>query len=128
MMVIAGCLYQARSILGEFDEILDGPAPEKLVVETHETIRKLLASQECREFMSTMSKDDTDAVASGDDFVRRIIEAVSPIIPITLRNKSLDGTYFRSALQFIAAAEFMFAQFEQDVRIKANPAGVVGMQ
>ena len=41
MMVIAGCLYQARNILKEFDEILDGPAPKKLDVETHETIRKL---------------------------------------------------------------------------------------
>ena len=92
-MVIAGCLYQARNILGEFDEILDGPAPEKLVVDTHDTIRKLLASQECRDFMNTMSEQDADAVASGDDFVRRIIEAVSPIIPITLRYKSLDGAF-----------------------------------
>ena len=126
-MVIAGCLNQARNIFVKFDEILDGPAPVKLVVHTHEAIRQVLASQDCQDFMGRMSDDGKDALASGDEFLRRIIEAVSPIIPITLRNKSLDGVYFRTALQFIAAAEFMFAQFESDVRIKANPAGVVGM-
>ena len=62
-------------------------------MDTHEAIRTLLAAQECRDFMSTLSEDNADAVASGDDFVRRIIEAVSPIIPITLRYKSLDGAF-----------------------------------
>ena len=99
----------------------------QLVVQTHKAIRQLLASQDCQEFMGKMSEHGKEALASGDEFLRRIIEAVSPIIPITLRNKSLDGVYFRTALQLIAAAEFMFAQFESDVRIKANPAGVVGM-
>ena len=126
-MVIAGCLNQARSIFEKFDEILYGPAPEELVVETHEAIRKLLLSQESQEFTSLPSQGDKEAIASGDEFVRRIIEAVAPIIPITLRDKSLDGAYFRSALRLVAVAEFVFAQYEADVRIKANPAGVVGM-
>ena len=90
-MVIAGCLNQARNILVKFDEILDGPAPEKLVVQTHKAIRQLLASQDCQDFMGKMSEHGKEALASGDEFLRRIIEAVSPIIPITLRNKSLDG-------------------------------------
>ena len=94
-MVIAGSLNQANKIFEKFDEILHGPAPEELVVETHDAIRKLLASQECRDFMSQKSEDDKGAVAAGDDFVREITGAVTPIIPITLRNKSLDGAYSR---------------------------------
>ena len=66
-------------------------------------------------------------MAACDNFIRKLTEAVAPILPITLRNKSLDGGYFRAALQLAAAAEFLFAQYEADVRIKANPAGVVGM-
>ena len=60
-------------------------------------------------------------------FIKKIVEAVSPIIPITLRNKALDGGYLRTALLLLTAAEFLFAQYEQDIREKANPAGVVGM-
>ena len=126
-MVIAGCLNQAKSIFEKFDDILYGPAPEKLVGETHDSIRKLLASQECRKFLNQASGDDKSVMAAGDEFVRKVTEAVVPIIPITLRNRSLDGSYFRTALQFVAAAEFLFTQYEADVRVKANPAGVVGM-
>ena len=126
-MVIAGCMNQARSIFEKFDEILHGPAPEKLVEETHKNVRRLLKSQECQIFHSQVDKTDKDAVASCDNFIRKLTEAVAPILPITLRNKSLDGGYFRAALQLAAAAEFLFAQYEADVRIKANPAGVVGM-
>ena len=66
-------------------------------------------------------------MAASDNFIRKLTEAVAPILPITLRNKSLDGGYFRAALQLVAAAEFLFEQYEADVSIKANPAGVVGM-
>ena len=90
-MVIAGCLNQAKNIFEKFDKILHGLAPEELVVETHSANQELLASQECRNFMSQSSGDDKGAVAAGDDFIRKITEAVTPIIPITLRNKSLDG-------------------------------------
>ena len=46
---------------------------------------------------------------------------------MTLRNKALDGGYLRTALLLLGAAEFLFSQYEQDIREKANPAGVVGM-
>ena len=126
-MVIAGCMNQARSIFEKFDEILHGPAPEKLVEETHRSVRELLMSQECQRFHALVGKTDKEAVAASDRFIRKLTQAVAPILPITLRNKSLDGGYFRTALQLVAAAEFLFAQYEADVRIKANPAGVVGM-
>ena len=67
-----------------------------------------------------MGSTDKEAVAAGDNFVRQITEAVASILPITLRNKSLDGGYFRAALQLVAAAEFLFAQYEANVRIKAT--------
>ena len=126
-MMIAGCLNQARAILEMFDEVLHGPAPEKLVEDTHKEVRELLASQECQEFRSNIGSIDEKALAAEDNFVRKITEAVAPILHITLRNKSLDGGYFRAALQLAAAAEFLFAQYETDVRVKANPAGAVGM-
>ena len=78
-MVIAGCLNQARNIFEKFDDVLYGPAPEELVVETHAAIKKLLASQECEAFMSDGSKNDQDAVKASDDFIRKITEAVAPI-------------------------------------------------
>ena len=126
-MVIAGYLNQAKRIFEKYDDILYGPAPEKLVEETHEAVRELLTSPECKVFLSQVEKADKNVLATGDNFVRKITEAVCPIIPITLRNKSLDGGYFRTALQLVAAAEFMFSQFETDVRMHANPAGLVGM-
>ena len=119
-MVIAGCLNQARTIFKKFDEILCGPAPEELIGETHGAIRSLLASQECSDFITQMSQCDKKTVSSGDVFVRKLIEAVTPIVPITLRNKSLDGAYFRTALRLVAAAEFIFAQYEADIR-KGEP-------
>ena len=48
-------------------------------------------------------------MAACDNFIRKLTEAVAPILPITLRNKSLDGGYFRAALQLAAAAKFLFA-------------------
>ena len=53
--------------------------------------------------------------------------SVLPILPITLSDKALDGGYLRTALQLLAAAEFLFAQYETDLRIGVNPAGLVGM-
>ena len=55
------------------------------------------------------------------------MEAVAPIIPITLRNKSLDGTYLRQALHMLGAVELLFTQYQTDVREHSNPAGVVGL-
>ena len=95
--------------------------------ETHKGIRGLLASEECTNFMINVNKLDHASVAAGDEFARKITEAVAPIIPITLRKNYLDGGYLRTALQFLGAAEIMFMQYETDVRTRANPAGVVGM-
>lgn len=125
-MMIAGCMNQAKRIVSKFDEILYGPAPEQLVKDTHLKIRGLLTSDEGAKFIE---KRSGEASAEGDSqiFIKKIVEAVSPIIPVTLRNKALDGAYFRTALRLLGAAEFLFAQYEQDIREKANPAGVVGM-
>ena len=107
-MVIAGCMNQACNIFETFDEILHGPSPEKLVEKTHKSLRDLLASQEYQDFRSQVGVTDKEVLAAGDNFIRKITEAVAPILPITLRNKSLDGGYFRAALQLLAAAEFPF--------------------
>lgn len=89
--LIAGCMNQAKRIIEKFDEILYGPAPELLVNDAHSAIRTLLKSPECRSFVEGAVSPDVQAADAGDEFVRKIMEAVSPILPITLRNKSLDG-------------------------------------
>ena len=124
-MVIAGCMNQAKRILEKYDEILYGPAPEKLIGDVHRAIGELLNSKEACEF----SAEEGPACTKEDksNFIKKIVGAVSPIIPIAIRDKSLDGGYFRTALSLLAAAEFLFAQYESDVRAQANPAGVVGM-
>ena len=67
------------------------------------------------------------SVALRDSFIKKIIEAVAPVLPITLRNRSLDGTYLREALHMLGAAEWLFAQYQTDVREHSNPAGFVGL-
>ena len=49
------------------------------------------------------------------------------MIPITLRNRFLDGGYLRTALTLLEANENLFTQYDEDVRPQANPAGAVGM-
>ena len=125
-MVIAGCLEQAKKIIEKFDEVLYGPAPESLVEDTHSAIADLLVSEEAEAFLSRgrgNANDDT----SRENFIKKIIEAVAPILPITIRNKSLDGCYLRSALHLVGVAELVFSQYVTDIRSQANPAGVVGM-
>ena len=78
-------------------------------------------------FMDGMKKTDQQSISSCDNFVRKITEAVFAIVPITLRNKSLDGAYLRTALILLGAAEILFTQYEQDVRGQAHPAGAVGL-
>ena len=126
-MMISGCLDQARRIIEKFDETLFGPAPEAIIEEVHRKIRNLLCSEEARRVQSNEGKTDDVSVNASDEFVKGIIEAVSPVIPISLRNKSLDGGYLRTALYLLGAAEFLFTQYEPDIRVKANPAGLVGM-
>ena len=75
-----------------------GAAPEAIVEESHREIKTLLCSEEARRFQADVDKTDDVSVKASDEFVKSIIEAVSPIIPISVRNKSLDGGYLRRAL------------------------------
>ena len=63
-----------------------GPAPEAIVEKIHRDIRSLLYSEECRSFMSDKDKTDDAAVKASDEFIKSIIEAVGPVIPISMRN------------------------------------------
>ena len=125
--LIAGSLNQAKRIFEKYDEILYGSVPEIQVEETHSSIRGLLDSEDCKKFFELKDSEVEADVGICDDFVKRIIESVAPILPISLRNKSLDGGYLRTALHLLGAAEFMFKQYEADIRMQANPAGAVGM-
>lgn len=125
-MMIAGCLNQAKRIVEKFDEILHvGKKPEVLVQDTRTTVRQLLRSEEGSAFLRERDIADEAAISRCDTFVKRIVGAVVPILPITLRNKALDAEYLRTALHLLGAAELLFTQYEPDVRIQANPAGVV---
>ena len=97
-MLTAGCLNQAKRIEEKYDEVLYGPAPEVLVNETHTAIKKLLKSTECRSLQENTQVSDTQVGDKEDVFIRKVIEAVSPILPIKLRNGSLDGGYLTTAL------------------------------
>ena len=125
--MIAGNINQSKRILERFDDILYGPAPESIIEDTHRVIHELLISDEGRSFLSRAESSDTADQEKCNDFIKRFIGAVRPILPITLRDKSLDGSYFRTALYMLGAAELLFTQYEADIRKLANPAGVVGM-
>ena len=125
--MIAGCMNQAKRIFEKFDKVLYGQLPENLIKETHANIRGLLNSKEGTSFLAA-NNDKVPAAGDRDDnFIKKIIEAVSPIIPITLRNKDLDGSYMRTALLLLGAAELLFSKYERDIRDLANPNGMVGM-
>ena len=127
-MMVAGCMNQSKRIVEKFDEILHvGSKPEELVHKTHSAIRRLLKSDECGAFLREVDNADDSSIARCNTFVKRIVESMEPILPITLRNKALDAEYLRTALHLLGAAELLFTQYEPDVRIQANPAGVVGL-
>ena len=126
-MIIAGCLNQARSIVKKFDTVLHGAKPETLIEETHKGIRDVLRSPEGRDFFREMDRTEAARTKACDKVVMKIVEAVAPIVPLTLRDKALDSGYLRTALHFLGAAEFMLARYETDVRTQANPNGVVGL-
>ena len=110
-----------------YDDVLYGSSPVEKVQGTHREIRKLLLATESRDLLREQLGPDEVADTDFTNFIKKIVETVAPIIPITLRNKSLDGAYFRTALHLLAAAELLFARYEVDVRLQANPSGVVGM-
>ena len=126
-MIMAGCLNQAKRILQMYDSVLNGESPEVLVQSTHRKIRDLLRSRECDEFFTNHDGASGTDDSKANEFIKKIVQAVAPIVPITLRDKSLDGTYLRQALHMLGAVELLFAQYQTDVREHANPAGVVGL-
>ena len=126
-MIMAGCLNQAKRIVQMYDEVLHGGTPEVLVQSTHRDIRKLLQSEECIEFVNSQHQAGVPDEDKGNVFIKKIVQAVAPIVPITLRDKALDGAYLRQALHMLGAVELLFAQYQTDVREHANPAGVVGL-
>ena len=126
-MIMVGCLNQAKRILQMYESVLHGDTPEMLVHSTHQEIRNLLQTEECREFFDNQSQAGVTDDSKGDNFIKKIVQAVAPIVPITLRDKALDGAYLRQALHMLGAVELLFAQYQTDVRKHANPAGVVGL-
>ena len=126
-MIIAGCLNQSKRILQKYDEILYGSSPELLIGPTHKAIRELLRSEEARQFVGMEQEGKEVRDLEQESFVKKIIEAVKPVIPIAIRNKSLDWTYLREAPYMLGAAELLFAQYQSDVREHSNPAGFVGL-
>ena len=94
LMMMAGCLNQATRILGTLDKVLFGQVPEILIESTHKKILVLLVSEQGRSFLKTGEESGEEAVAMGDKFIKKLIVAVLPIMPIELRNDSLDGSYF----------------------------------
>ena len=120
-------MNQAKRIVEKYDEVLYSPAPEVLLNETHTAIRKYLTSTEGRSFFEDTEVSSAQVGDEGDEFIQKGIEVLSPIIPIILRNRSLDGGYLRTALALLEATEILFTQFEEDILRHANPAGAVGM-
>ena len=125
--MIAGCINQAKRIITMYDKVLFGPAPESLVTGSHLAIRELLLSEEGKKFITLSQSEDSDSVNFCDNFMKKVVGAISPILPIVLRNKALDGGYLRTALNLIGCAEFLFSQYQSDVRDHANPNGLVGL-
>ena len=126
-MVMAGCLNQAKRIIQKFDSILLGAKPETLIENTHKRIREVLLSPEGREFFRDAESTEAARVKACDKVIMKVVEAVDPIVPLTLRDKALDSGYLRTALHFLGAAEFMFSRYETDVRNQATPNGVIGL-
>ena len=83
-------------------------APEKVVTETPQAINALLRSPECAAFLTMADESIQQAGEQEHTFIQKIIEAVSPIIPITLRNRSLDGGYLRTALTLLGASDTVY--------------------
>ena len=105
--------------------MLYGPAPEKLVEKSHAAITNLLMSEDAKAFKEGVDVGVAGVNTDRELFIKKIIEAVASILPITMRNKSLDGCYLRTALHLLGAAELVFSQYISDIRTQSNPAGVV---
>ena len=60
-----------------------------------------------------------------DMFIRKVMRQYAQ--STTLRNRSQDGGYLRTALALLEATEILFTQFDEDIHWQANPGGAVGM-
>ena len=76
-----------------------------MVKDAHKEIRELLGSDKARALFREEDGVAQPAEPEATEFIKSIIETIAPVVPITLRNKSLDGSYLRTALHLLAAAE-----------------------
>ena len=126
-MLIAGFMNQSKRILNNFDQVLYAKSPVECAEDTHKAIARLLASKEVLLFQGKVENNEEPVDPRKVKFIKKVVGAVSPILPIVIRDKSLDGSYLRTALHLLGSAEFLFAQYDSDIRGKANPAGAVNM-
>ena len=91
-MMIAGCMNQARNIVTLYDKILFGPPPEEQIEMAHTTMRDLLVSQDAQNFLCKENIPDATLDSSRELLEKRIIEAVSPIIPVAIRNSAQSAS------------------------------------
>ena len=103
------CGAYAKKILSKYDEVLFGPAPEVLIEPTHQAIRNLFASPEGKAFVARMAERKEGSTAD-DTFIKGVIGAIPPVIPLAIRNKNLDGGFLRTALLLLGAVEILLAQ------------------
>lgn len=71
-MIMAGCLNQAKRILQMYDSVLHGDTPEVLVHSTHQEIRDLLQTEECREFFNNQSQAGVTKIVRGTISLRKL--------------------------------------------------------
>jgi len=103
-------MNQAKRIFEKFNEVLYCSVPEQLYGETGRVIRDLVTSVECTKFLSENAIEAAVGGEGNQVFIKKILGAVSPIIPVTLRNKALVSGYLRTAVQLLGAAEFLFSR------------------
>ena len=113
--------------MSKYDEVLFGPAPEALIEGTHKAIKDMFTSPEGVAFAARMAEANEDTSTDDDTFIKGVIGVIPPVIPLAIRNKTLDGGLLRTALLLLGAVEILLAQYEVDIRSNANPAGLVGM-
>lgn len=92
-----------KRILGKFDDLLCGFSPEEMVRTTQRDINKLLLLEEGRVFFRAVEGVVESSGVDGNTCVRKLTQTVAPNVPITLRNKSFDVKYFRTALHLLAS-------------------------
>ena len=95
--------------------------------QTHKSITDLLRLDGAVFLFLDPVGGDESYESAKDLVIKTIVGAVSPIIPLTIKNKSLDGFYIRTALLLLEATELMFSQYKENIRSQANPVGLLGM-